>query len=226
MDDLFPGKGLGAAWAESHSLRRACRVALREDLQRQKGQRLAPAAEAAMRALTSSLMLHWDAPPEEYRALGEAFSAHGIAIRGDEFMATLGGLCGEEFHGTLIDISSMALSRPKAPHSWHQDSGLERRTALVGFPAEDNYCGAGVFSHIVKLGAPLAPNPGREQGEIVEWERYDFDDGDVGQPEVIPESCILRPLYKRGQEVVSYSDAFTLHSAPDWIYRESLWRFM
>lgn len=75
----------------------------------------------------------------------------------------------------ISDISSIALARKKAPHSWHQDSGLRQRTVLLGFPIEDAYDGAGVFSHVVKLSNELSPNPGRSRGAIVEWERFDAD---------------------------------------------------
>jgi hypothetical protein len=37
---------------------------------------------------------------------------------------------------------------------------------------------------------------------------------------------VLRPAFKRGAEVVVYSDAQHLHSAPDAITRDAVWRFM
>jgi hypothetical protein len=36
----------------------------------------------------------------------------------------------------------------------------------------------------------------------------------------------VRPGYGRGRELIVYSDARVVHSAPDAIHRESLWRFM
>eukprot|EP00793_Prasinoderma_coloniale_P006191 PRCOL_00004666-RA len=224
LDELFPRAGLGDAWDTR---------ALREDLAAQRERQgtsaepLSPAAEAAMRALSSSLMLRWDAAAEEYEHLGAALARHGIAgVSGGDFMHTLGAMCGGEVtSGTLIDISSIALARKKAPHSWHQDSGLRQRTVLLGFPIEDAYDGAGVFTHVVKLSNELSPNPGRSRGAIVEWERFDAD-GNGSSPPPIAEQHVLRPRYRRGQEVVSYVDAYTLHSAPDHIHREALWRFM
>ena len=44
--------------------------------------------------------------------------------------------------------------------------------------------------------------------------------------DAIPEASIVRPGYGRGRELIVYSDARVVHSAPDAIHRESLWRFM
>lgn len=51
--------------------------------------------------------------------------------------------------GSLIDIVN--IGRLKVAHSWHQDSGLEAMTVMLGFPKENHYSGTGVFSHGVKL---------------------------------------------------------------------------
>ena len=44
--------------------------------------------------------------------------------------------------------------------------------------------------------------------------------------EAIPWACVLRPCFRVGAELVVYSDAAHLHSAPDLIHREAVWRFM
>eukprot|EP00965_Chrysotila_dentata_P003509 114454-Pleurochrysis_carterae.AAC.1 len=72
-------------------------------------------------------------------SLSACFSAHGVRLRGDDFMATLGGLCGPDAHGSLIDI--VPNGRSYVNHSWHQDSGLARTTVLLGFPPGNNYEG-------------------------------------------------------------------------------------
>ena len=41
-----------------------------------------------------------------------------------------------------------------------------------------------------------------------------------------PEEFIERPVYKKGQEIIVYRDCDVLHSAPDVVIRDSLWRFM
>ena len=48
----------------------------------------------------------------------------------------------------------------------------------------------------------------------------------VSCAEAIPPEYVLRPAFRRGAEVVVYSDAAHLHSAPDYISREAVWRFM
>mmetsp|Transcript_13873 Transcript_13873/g.31456 ORF Transcript_13873/g.31456 Transcript_13873/m.31456 type:complete len:89 (+) Transcript_13873:221-487(+) len=88
---------------------------------------------------------------------------------------------------------------------------------MLGFPAEDDFEGTGVFTHFLRLSHPLR----------VELQ----GDGWVeGTPIVVrlspPERCILRPVYKPGQEVLVYRDSACLHSTPDVVHREAIWRFM
>lgn len=74
-------------------------------------------------------------------------------------------------------------------------------------------------SHIVKLSHTLR-QPGAE-GEVIQYE-------DLAEPSSggIPADCVVRPLYRKGAEIVVYRDATHLHSAPDFAHRESLWRLM
>mmetsp|Transcript_19066 Transcript_19066/g.53124 ORF Transcript_19066/g.53124 Transcript_19066/m.53124 type:complete len:169 (-) Transcript_19066:18-524(-) len=96
---------------------------------------------------------------------------------------------------------------------------------MLGFPAEDRYSGPGVFSHIVKLSHPLR-QPGWE-GEVIQFEDLTTPGGKAGGgPEEIEDEYIMRPMYRKGCEIVVYRDANHLHSSPDYAYRESLWRFM
>ena len=79
-------------------------------------------ANAAIRSLSSSLMVNWKASKTGYAAFTELFEQHGVAgLDGETFIQTLGALCGEEGHGSLIDITGTG--RRKERHSWHQDSG-------------------------------------------------------------------------------------------------------
>ena len=143
------------------------------------------------------------------------FEEHGIMnLTGEEFIQTLGSLCGAESHGSLIDITGTG--RRKERHSWHQDSGLERFTVMLGFPPESGWEGVGVFSHSCKLSHPLRQDG--DEGTIIQWE--DFDMGDL------PLEVIGRPEYREGHEVMIYCDATHIHSAPDETNRESVWRFM
>lgn len=74
-------------------------------------------------------------------------------------------------------------------------------------------------SHIVKLSHALR-QPGAE-GEVIQYEDLLESKGAD-----IPEECVVRPVYRKGGELVVYRDAHHLHSAPDFAHRESLWRFM
>ena len=107
-----------------------------------------------------------DAKPLE--SFTAAFEAHGVALDGKTFLQTLGGLCGDRPHGTLIDIVPL---RRRVAHSWHQDSGISSMTVLLGFPPRDGYEGGGVFSHHVKLSHALRPSFGDTHGAVVEYER-------------------------------------------------------
>ena len=37
---------------------------------------------------------------------------------------------------------------------------------------------------------------------------------------------VVRPVYRKGAEVLVYLDCDHVHSAPDEIYRDGVWRFM
>jgi len=97
-------------------------------------------------------------------------------------------------------------------HSWHQDNSLDQITVMVGFPSEDNYIGTGVFSHAVKLSHQLPPH---NVSEPRLWSQKTF-----------PEKYIIRPIYRKGREIMFYNDRDVFHSAPDRTNRESVWRFM
>ena len=85
---------------------------------------------------------------------------------------------------------------------------------MLGFPSENNYSGTGVYSHLVALKEPL--DPPVEPGPRL-WQ-----DGRGG----FPEECIVRPRYGVGREIMVYNDMDYFHSAPDVVYRDSVWRFM
>jgi hypothetical protein len=178
---------------------------------------------AMMRSLSSSVHVNWFESRNGYRALTECFAKRGVALTGEVFIKTLGGLCGKPCHGTLIDIASIGRSQ-KVRHSWHCDSGYERFTVMLGFPSSipnDDVglpSGVGVFTHAVKLSHPLVqPNA---EGSVIQWENYVPYEGDFDP------RYIARPIFRRGQEVMVYQDAAHVHSAPDVSNREAVWRFM
>lgn len=73
------------------------------------------------------------------------------------------------------------------------------------------------------LSQPPAPAPGVPRGAVVEWERVCAA---AGLPPTIPPQYVLRPRFARGAELLVYSDEAHLHSAPDAIHQEAVWRFM
>ncbi len=217
LDELFPGSGLGETFNASAAFRTAIRAAMREDMfvpdpsKRDK-------INTAISSLGCSVMVNWKRSKSGYAALTKVFESNGVrGVTGEAFILALGGLCGTESHGSLIDITGTG--RRKERHSWHQDSGLDRRTVMLGFPPSDGFDGVGVFSHAAKLSHPLRRADGDDaEGAVIQWE--DFDAGEL------PVEVIGRPEYRPGHEVMVYCDATHVHSAPDETNRESVWRFM
>lgn len=215
LEELFPATGLQEVFNSNAEFRTGIRRAMREDLY-VPDDAVSERANAAISSLGSSLMVNWKTSPTGYAALSSLFAEYGVEnLSGESFMQTLGGLCGKESHGSLIDITGTG--RRQERHSWHQDSGLEKYTVMLGFPPESHWEGVGVFSHWAKLSHPLRQD-GKE-GEIIEWEDFNVADE-------LPVEVIGRPEYRAGHEVMVYSDATHLHSAPDETNRESVWRFM
>jgi len=175
---------------------------------------------AAMRSLSSSVHVNWFESRTGYAALSELFARSGVDLTGERFIKGLGALCGTPCHGTLIDIAS--IGKQNIRHSWHQDSGYDRYTVMLGFPSstpsEELPEGVGVFTHAVKLSHPLAQQ--HAEGSVIQWENYVPYEGDFDA------KYIARPVFKRGQELMIYRDSSHLHSAPDASHREAVWRFM
>lgn len=148
------------------------------------------------------------------RHLGET------APTGDEFMDTIGSLCGSQPQTHWIDIVGV-LNR-RVPHSWHQDTGRspngDTYTVLLGFPADDHYDGVGVFSHILKLHQEQWAPEEHPPNEPVLYGALD--------DEIVDESQIVRPRFAEGREIIFYRDVDVLHSSPDVAYRGSVMRFM
>jgi hypothetical protein len=217
LDELFPGSGLGETFNASAAFRTAIRAAMREDMfvpDPSKSDKI----NTAISSLGCSVMVNWKRSKSGYAALTKVFESNDVrGVTGEAFILALGGLCGTESHGSLIDITGTG--RRKERHSWHQDSGLDRRTVMLGFPPSDGFDGVGVFSHAAKLSHPLRRADGDDaEGAVIQWE--DFDAGEL------PVEVIGRPEYRPGHEVMVYCDATHVHSAPDETNRESVWRFM
>jgi hypothetical protein len=216
LDELFPGSGLGELFDTNKGFRRDIRIAAREDFYADDPN-LSYEANARLRDPRSTMMSSWRRSPSSssslYPALSAVFQKYHIDLTGQQLISTLSGLCGATDHvfGSWIDI--IGISGKNVSHSWHQDSGLDQNTVMLGFPPTDGYVGTGVFSHAVKLSHRL-PAPSLKEPRL--WP--------IALP--IDQAYVIRPVYRRGKEVMVYNDRDVYHSAPDFAHRESLWRFM
>jgi len=135
-----------------------------------------------------------------------------------------GFLLRERRFGSLIDIVT-AGNRLKPAHSWHQDCNLPQMTVMLGFPISNEYKGAGVFSHAIKLTHQIKDQISGG-GAVVQYDEFEGVGQSEDLPNPLPESVILRPWYAKGREIMVYDDSWHIHSAPDHIHRTSVWRFM
>jgi hypothetical protein len=231
LDDIFPlVNNFSSEFCSNGEFRKALRQAIRE-LIFDSSPEYANMSEKARRMLLlpdSSLQGSWQR--EKRRGNDDIITAREDKLTailsqylgenaptGNEFMETIGQLCGSGATGHWIDIVGIVGRR--ISHSWHQDTGRcpfgETRTVLLGFPKEDNYDGVGVFSHVVKLG----------------HERHAPEDHAIGEPIVYPNlnldnENVVRPTFKCGREIIMFRDIDVLHSAPDVTFRTSCMRFM
>mmetsp|Transcript_49113 Transcript_49113/g.72968 ORF Transcript_49113/g.72968 Transcript_49113/m.72968 type:complete len:396 (+) Transcript_49113:3-1190(+) len=226
LDDLFPNLDFSLKFCSNRELRSKIRSAMREDVfdSTESYANLPKKARSMLLLPDSSLQGSWrcadDADkPARMTQLTKVLEEYlgKEAPSGDEFMETIGALCGSHPSTHWIDIVGV-LDR-RIPHSWHQDTGRcpeqNSKTVLLGFPPEDEYEGVGVFSHVVKL----------------KRERLAMDDHPSSEPVVfasldVGEEYVMRPRFGRGREIIVYRDVDVLHSSPDVAYRDSVMRFM
>lgn len=225
LDTLFPGAGLGEVFDESSEFRAALRRAAREDR--------CDESSPVRFDMTSSAQGSWFSRRPAAATHGVLRAALGAsAPTGDEFYAKIGGLTLDGVAprtGHFIDIVGGPGSRRLARYAWHQDRGgdTEAVTVMLGFPAASRQRGCGVFSHVSPL-SHLVVHEADAEGDNSRPREFSDERGERRFLDVdaIPEASIVRPGYGRGRELIVYSDARVVHSAPDAIHRESLWRFM
>ena len=230
LDELFPEAGgdFSRKFCSSSSFRSAMRHAMREDIfdSTPSYSGLSEKARSMLLLPDSSIQGSWNC--KQFTSEDEKFRMKKLtevlieylgedAPSGDEFMETVGALCGSKPSTHWIDIVGV-LDR-KIPHSWHQDTGRspngDTKTVLLGFPKEDNYDGAGVFSHAVKLKYEREAPEEHPTNEPVVYPKLEVDD-----------AYVVKPRFAEGSEIVVFRDVDLLHSAPDVAYRSSVMRFM
>eukprot|EP00578_Thalassiosira_sp_NH16_P018604 CAMPEP_0181100984 /NCGR_PEP_ID=MMETSP1071-20121207/13499_1 /TAXON_ID=35127 /ORGANISM="Thalassiosira sp., Strain NH16" /LENGTH=401 /DNA_ID=CAMNT_0023183779 /DNA_START=38 /DNA_END=1243 /DNA_ORIENTATION=+ len=236
LDEVFPGLDFSHKFCSTKEFRDALRSSMREDVF-DSTPAYAGMSEKARKMLLlpdSSLQGSWnckqgivgaadnnDEGGEKLRmgkltgVLKKYLGENGPT--GDEFMETIGKLCGSKPSTHWIDI--VGITDRKISHSWHQDTGRspggDTRTVLLGFPAEDNYDGVGVFSHGVKLMCERVATEDHPPNEPIIYPGLDVDD-----------KYIVKPKFAEGSEIIMFRDIDSLHSAPDVAYRASVMRFM
>lgn len=226
LGTLFPeAPGFAEAFDGDAAFRQKLRWAAREDLFDPIA-RFSAKANAKLKAMDGSLLCSLRPPerrgvPRPLKELTTVFEEQGWPqLSGALFMERLFSLCGEISYVVQDRVRpSGSFSDIVAPicreHRWHQDSGWDKLTLLLGFPAEDGFTGEGVFSHVARLSHAL-PVPA-EAVPVVFGET-------ACAGERLPEECVWRPPYAKGFELLAYRDSATLHSAPDRGRREALWR--
>ena len=220
LDELFPDLEFSQKFCSNKEFRDGIRNAMREDIfdSTPTYARMSEKARKMLLLPDSSLQGEWKSKVDCVRmhkltsVLKENLGQK--APTGDEFMETLGSLCGLQPSTHWIDI--VGIMDRKISHSWHQDTGRgDSRTVLLGFPKEDNYDGVGVFSHFTKL----------------KYERTAPEGHPENAPILYPDLCvsdefIVKPRFAKGSEIIMFRDVDSIHSAPDVSYRTSVMRFM
>ena len=224
LDELFPNLQFSDKFCSDGEFRNSLRNAMREDIFNSTPAyaNLSEKAKKMLLLPDSSLQGSWkcgEGDDLRMKKLTEVLKSNlgDAAPTGDEFLNTIGSLCGSKPSLHWIDI--VGIVERCIPHSWHQDTGRspngDTYTVMLGFPKEDNYDGVGVYSHAVKL----------------KYEKIACDDHPDNEPVVYPglaidEKYIVRPRFAEGREICLFRDIDCIHSSPDVAFRASVMRFM
>lgn len=217
LDQVIQISGFSDLFATDADFRQRLRDAIRRDIF-DTTPSYANLPEKAQRMLLlpdSSLQGQWNT--QLMPRLDEVLKEHS-AVTGDltgaDFMKRIGALCGETPSFRWID--DVGISQRRVAHAWRQETGRSSFTVMLGFPAENDYEGLGVFSHICKLPCPFLVPVGHPEDQPLL----------CTSPVPIPEEYIVRPQFTKGQEILVYRDTDVLISAPDVTYRASVMWFM
>ena len=221
LDELFDRNDMSELFVSNEQFRQDLRSSIRQDVfdSTPAYQNLSPKAAKFMLHPDSSLQGSWRCGDDGLRMNGLTKVLREYlgedAPNGDEFMNAIGSLCGEEPSTHWMDI--IGVQDRSINHSWHQDTGNNKscQTVMLGFPAENNYDGTGVFSHGIPLSHQLYAPPHHPTNQPILFENTN-----------ISEKYIIRPRFAKYRELLVYSDTDIIHSAPDVTYRSSIMRFM
>ena len=252
LDDLFPNLNFSSLFHTNASFRQSIRRSMRHDIFHSTPSyaKLSEKAASCLLDDDSSLQGSWRCRPNPKsnpdHDTGGRMTQLTLVLQhhlgpnaptGDEFLNTIGSLCGPNPSTHWIDI--VGIKDRVISHSWHQDTGRRSAgppdhqedhegedgtststssyTVMLGFPCVDSYTGTGVFSHVVRL-----------QNE--HWAPEEKGHGINNEPVLlegsVEEEYIIRPIFDLRKELVRYRDVDVIHSAPDVAYRCSVMRFM
>ena len=193
FDELFPHCNISTLFNTNTAFRSDLRAAAREDFF-VPDETLSSQANLALKDPRSTLMSSWRMN-NQYVHISEVFRKYGCNLSGKEFIERLTSFCSTNHSfGSWIDICGV--KDKLVPHSWHQDSGLDQITVMVGFPPEDNYEGIGVFSHVFYLSHRL-PIPTFKKPRLWVCSENSIPlKEELPLPSRINEEYIVRPMYK------------------------------
>jgi len=221
FDDIF-GKNYKFSdfFNSNNEFRKDLRLAARNDFY-VKDETISNEANNLLKDPRSSMSSKWGSSNNnEYQFLTNTFQKYNFPtiFTGKMFINELTKLCPETPYRFNSWMDIVGVKNKAISHSWHQDSGLYQKTVMIGLPPKNNYEGIGVFSHAVKLSHRLPDPPINQQNQPRLWSSL----CDIS----FNEEYIIRPIYKKGKEIMVYDDRDIFHSAPDYAYRDSIWRIM
>lgn len=219
FDDIFGSNiGFSNIFNSNSEFRKELRIAARNDFF-VKDETISNEMNDLLKDPRSSMSSSWGKDDNEYPLLTKVFQKYKFSslFTGKLFISELTKLCPDTPYRFNSWMDIVGVKNKVINHSWHQDSGLHQKTCMIGFPLENNYEGLGVFSHAVKLShrlpdPPITTNQPRLLSSLC---NVSFD-----------EKFIIRPIYRKGKEIMVYDDRDVFHSAPDYAHRDSIWRIM
>jgi len=164
----------------------------------------------------------------------------------DEFVGAFSALCGDgfrwgAFHSFAVKDSFFESAPGPFAQEWHQDWAAaeishmfgESRTVMFAFPAagSSDHEGTGVFTELIKLTHEFVTETLKATTSRYQGLATDEADRKAAAELGVTDAHIVRPYYRRGQEMLRYKDSEHLHRSPRGISdptgrrRQAIWRF-
>jgi len=158
----------------------------------------------------------------------------------DEFVDAFTALCG--FDSCWGRFKSFERKPPPGALEWHQDWACaelayayeKSRTVMFAFPARgsraSDHEGTGIFSELVRLTHEFSTESLKGTSDYLGLSTEEMD-MKAAAALGVSEEYVVRPVFRRGQEILVYKDAEHLHrsprstSDPGGRARQAIWRF-